>query len=86
MSWRYQPVYREEHWGDLSARVITLCECYFDADGKLMHWTVNPAMHPQGETTKELIDNLMQMLDDANAWEPVEFDKMYVGMEFKSNG
>lgn len=80
--WRYQPVYRDDPGG----RSITLCECYFDADGRLEAWTEDPAMHPQGETTEELSRDIARMLADAYKWVPVAFDDLHVGMTFERTG
>jgi len=82
MNWRYQPVYRD----DAAGRAVTLCECYFNRDGRLHSWTERPAIEPVGETTAELQRDLIQMLADAYKWEPVAFDSLRVGMKFERTG
>jgi hypothetical protein len=78
--WRYQPVWR----GDERGRVLSLCEVYLDENGALEGWTENPAMSPIGEDINELGSELARMMSDAFEWEPVEFDKMEVGMVFEA--
>lgn len=78
-SWRYQPVIRTVDAGT----AITLCECYFDADGKLEAWTENPAIQPQGETIEELFADILYMMADAYCWVAVPFDSLQVGMTFQ---
>ena len=73
--WRYQPIYID----DADGGTITLCEVYFDAEGKLENWS-EPAMHPQGETVEELTADLHRMLVNANRRRPVPFSSLYVGM------
>lgn len=80
--WRYQPVYRD----DPSGRTVSLCECYFDAHGRLSMWTDDSACHPQGETSEELARDLARMLADTYKWHPVAFDDLHVGMTFEPTG
>jgi hypothetical protein len=81
--WRYQPVYVENGDGD---RGLTLCEVYFDEDGKLKAWTEDPAMSPGGETVEELYRDITRMLADAYKWQPVVFGALRVGMTFDRTG
>lgn len=80
--WRYQPVYRD----DPAGRAVTLCECHFDADGRLSSWTADPAMEPMGEDIEELRRDLARMMADAYKWVPVPFDDLHVGMTFEGTG
>lgn len=78
--WRYQPVWAE-HNGE---KVYSLCEVYFDGDGRLEHWTESPAMLPQGiGDVQELRGDLTRMLMDAYKWEAVEFKTLAPGMSFR---
>jgi len=77
--WRYQPVCRDDPGG----QVITLCEVYLDADGRLEGWTENPAITPQGGTIADLIGDLFYMQMDATEWVPVSFDALSSGMHLE---
>ena len=79
MPWRYQPVIETDNQGDQ----VSLCEVYFDDQGKLENWTEHAGMTPCGETIDELTASLIQMLTDAMAWVPVNFSDLRVGMTFE---
>jgi len=74
--WRYQPVYVVED----EQKVFSLCELYFDDDGRLSQWTERSAIEPKGFTLDDLQGDLVHMLMDAWKWVPVEFSKLKVGM------
>lgn len=77
--WRYQPVYVEE--GD--EFIVSLCEVYFDNDGKLSAWTEDAEMSPSGSSIDELSRDLVHMLSDAYKWRPVRFSDLRPGMTFE---
>lgn len=77
MSWRYQPVRRKKY----NVYTVTLCEVYFDADGRLESWT--GAIAPAGDTIEELFADLHSMMEDASEWKVVNFDDLRVGMTFE---
>lgn len=77
MAWRYQPVWKDY---PITGRVYSLCEVYFDKDGKLESWTENPAMTPSGNDIADLQGTLERMLSDTRRWEPVDFDSLVPGM------
>ena len=80
MSWRYQPVWRDD---PASGRSYSLCEVYLDRHGRLDHWTECAAIPASGEDLGDLIGDLRHMLEDAEEWEPVRFASLMVGMRFK---
>ena len=82
MNWRYQPVYKS----DAAGSAVTLCECYFNKEGKIRRWTESAAMEPLGATIEELQQDLIRMLVDSYKWEPVAFDSLHVGMTFQRTG
>lgn len=77
MVWRYQPVFIEAedglHFG--------MCEVQLDDKGLLEGWS--ETIEPGGETAEELRECLAQMLADAKAWQPVDFDELEVGFLFE---
>lgn len=79
--WRYQPVITTP--GD---PIVTLCEVFLDAEDRLLHWTEEPAMIPQGETVEELSRDLVWMLAATWKWVPVYFSSLRVGMTFEGTG
>lgn len=79
MSWRYQPVYRDEPSGE---RWYSLCECYFDKADRLEGWTEKAAMGVMGNDPDDLRGSLSNMLLDAWKWTPVRFEDLAVGMKF----
>lgn len=78
MSWRYQPVWRDDPGG----RCYSICELHFDADDKLKAWTESAEMWPSGETIEELASDLVRMYVDCASWAPVAFESLAVGMTF----
>jgi hypothetical protein len=82
MKWRYQPVFSDDEVG----RCYSLCECYFDQDGKLEAWTENSEIGPSGNSLDDLRGDLAHMLADAYKWKPVEFATLTVGMTFEPSG
>lgn len=80
--WRYQPVF-VLHGDEL---VFSLCEVYFDANGKLSRWTQEPAMVPQGETMEDLSNDLARMIGDLFKWKPVAHSSLTAGMRFEPTG
>jgi len=81
MSWRYQPVWFDHDNGE---RTYLLCEVYFDDDGKLSKWTVEPAMPVYGvDDVQDLRGSLTHMLADAYRWKPVAHSDLKVGTTFE---
>jgi hypothetical protein len=78
--WRYQAVYIED--GN-KKHSYSICEVYFDDNGKLETWTASKAIAAFGESVEELTNDLHYMLDDVQSWKPVPFDSLKVGMEFE---
>lgn len=84
MSWRYQPVYVDHTIGDITQRAFSLCEVYFDKNGKLESWTERPAMTPAGvDDVQDLRGDLVHMLSDSYKWKPVAFSDLKAGMTFE---
>jgi hypothetical protein len=83
MSWRYQAVWNEDTPGDEGSRWYSLCEVFFDDNGKLEGWTEEPSMKPIGGNQGELQETLSLMLKDALMWKAVKFSDLTVGMAFE---
>ncbi len=82
MTWRYQPVWIR----DQGEKLFVLIEVFFSKKGKLKSWTKyepKRGYEPMGTTIEELREELELKLSDARRWEPVQYDKMQVGMEFR---
>ena len=79
MPWHYLTVYRDHG----EERHFSLCEVYLDDQGKLDFWVPNPEMSPGGEDITSLTRTLGLMLLDAQAWEPVRFDDLKVGLRLQ---
>ena len=80
--WRYQAVYVER---DDETREYSLCEVYFDEDGKLEGWTEKSSIAPYGTSPDELVGDIKIMLEDAVKWKAVPFDSLCTGMTFTEN-
>ncbi len=58
--------------------------CLSRANNRLCSWSAEPAnKRPSSDTYAELLDDLMQMRQDAREWKPVAFDDLWVGMQFE---
>jgi hypothetical protein len=85
MTWRYQAVWRKQDGIPGGERVYSVCEVYFDDDGRLAHWTEDPAIAASGETWDELQHDLGKMYEDVWSWMPVSFAELRPGMTFERN-
>jgi len=79
VSWRYQAVYSENADG---VRSYSICEVYFDDDGKLTAWTESMEISPYGSSLEELVGDLDMMREDIKNWESVPVGGLEVGMGF----
>jgi len=86
-SWRYQAVFtKHETEDDEMSKEYSICEVYFDEEGKLYEWTEKRDISPSGYNIDELKSDLHMMLDCVEKWKPVEYDSLKEGMTFLKNG
>jgi len=78
--WRYQPVITVDVFG---GKTFSICEVYFDEQGRLNAWTEEAFIHALGDDLDELRRDLCLMLANAMKWEPVLLADMKVGMTFE---
>lgn len=79
MTWRYQPVTVKLN----NETLYRLCEVYLDEDGSLYRWTSTDFVAPMGETLGELMQDITYMKSALEMYDPVDYDKFFVGMVFK---